>query len=167
MSKMINISEQARLQHLLQMYPELSSIQKDIETNIANDENDSFILFIGDDPKKREFAHIIARQNGWYSKKIMSEIDYGTKSGRCSRCYWIASYRHVNNYDPDLYCCDLDDGVCVNKCRIFYDDAYNVSNGLAWIGEVKFSKTPMKLGRKTRRKRNIKQNLIQKSQGIL
>lgn len=154
------MAEQLRLQYLSEKYPDLRSIRREIETNIENDKTGSFVLYVSDNPEKREFAHIVARQHGWHSRKIMSDIEYGTRQGRCSRCHWIASADYVRNYDPELYCCNLDDGICVNLCQHKYDDVHNVSYGKAWVGEMEFSKIPIKVGRKTRRNRNRKRKKI-------
>ena len=146
--------DKKRLCQLLEKNLEWKELQDKLE-ELFEKNNDDFTYLVGSDWEKRQLAHIIASKNGWYSKKIMNDYDYGCRSGKCSKCYWLVEIPEHQLNDPWFSpCCDFCDGVCPNGCAEKDEDVYTKSTGKAWMGEILFSKNPLKLGRKARRSRN-------------
>lgn len=145
----VNNNDLDRKKHLLEKYPHLINLEENLKNKFA--EGKSFVLFIGDNWEERQFAHIIASDNNWFSRKIMtSDYRFGCYSGKCNRCHWLRKPPDLFSQIPEGYCCDLCDGCCGHGCR----GSIGITSGKVWIGEVEFSPNSLKLGRKARRRRN-------------
>src|SRR3989304_8955279 len=96
--------DQSRKKDLLEKYPNLIEIEEKIINKIKN--NEDFILNIGSNWEFRQFGHIVASENGWFSKKIMRDnFRFGTGDAKCNKCRWILV--EPKGWENDYaYCCN-------------------------------------------------------------
>jgi hypothetical protein len=95
--------------------------------------------------QERQFIHILAREKGWYSKKT-SQVINANNAYVCENCHVFWKFP---TYIIDV-CCMNCDGTCPNcgKCKMASGDIS------VFTGDVIISPTPLKQGRKTRRRIN-------------
>lgn len=155
--------DQERYEELLEKNPEWKTIETMIVNEIKkcnNEEQHYFKLLIGRHWRIRQFAHLVASKNGWYSRLAIMYFDY---ENYCSRCRWTLAIPEFIN--DDYVCCLSCDGVCPYNCYWEYENAirtgcYGEKKALK-DGTIEFCRYQLKLTKpKRRRRRRWKRGLI-------
>ena len=117
--------DEERLDYLYKKFPEWKTWSDDLKRQIKKDAGE-FFLAVGDDWRKRQMAHLIAHDMGWYTKsETWASYDF----------LRFVSFIGIYGFGEEDY--DEEWGWVTKR-----------------TGDMLFSPTPVKLGKVTKKRRN-------------